>query len=146
MKVVSITDNHGHPVVSLSQKTRNVQGVDILDRSIDFYGWFWTSYDSLFPLFCDYFSIEIDKPKMVKRIDYAIDILGVPVKRFRDSAISDTTVVKEHYGRAQGLEKHGQPTWYRFTNSAKRTTCELVAYDKKLDILDKGKHRHTDNH
>ena len=144
LKVVHVTDQKNHPVLALTSKVRTVQGLQVVERSIDFYGWFWTSYASMFPIFCEFLGLDVYRQGLVRRVDYCIDLLGVNVQAFRDSIIKDTVTVSE-LTPTKGVSVHGSPTWYRFTNSTSRVARELVAYDKKLDILDKGKHRFTNN-
>lgn len=97
---------------------------------IEFVGLFWTAYADYFEYFANLFSIDADKSNIVSRIDYCFDFVGLTVKDFTDNT-------RDLYKKSHMIRYADAPT---YTNS-KGDRHDLCLYDKKLDILEKAKHK-----
>lgn len=130
VRILKILDSNANEIgnVSLvlfpSESTRN------FSDSVDFNGTFWHVYPEYFPHFCEWFGIDTKQNKIVSRIDYAVDLGNLSCHDFAELS-------RPTKKRVRTDKINARVTWIK----ADTGRNELVAYDKRLDILDKGKHK-----
>lgn len=148
LKVLHVTDPLGQIVAMVhveievpGKKSKNVSS------DIEFVGLFWTAYKHYFEDFCDFFGIDVRAKRLVKRIDYCVDVSGIHSHDFlklayRSASVDSPTalisVPKKKRKRLKPAKTHslgGFVTWQKFPGG----TNDLVVYDKRLDVLDKKK-------
>lgn len=130
LKVLNVTDTAGNTLVTIhilqetEKKNKNVS------TDAEFVGLFWTAYQEYFPAFCDWLWIDTFKTGLVTRIDYCVDIAGIHSSQLLNLAY-------ERRKRRKSFFVGNLETW-RIIDNARHS---IVVYDKKLDILDKNKHK-----
>lgn len=98
---------------------------------------FTSTFFTMYPHYLDYFlllfDIDTKKNKTISRIDYCIDIINYTTQEcFNLSKMKP----KKHFPVVQDM----QYTYFRFENQRHK----LVFYNKRLDTLDKNKHKLED--
>ncbi|MFK7780016.1 MAG: hypothetical protein QM490_02615 [Candidatus Gracilibacteria bacterium] len=130
MKYYKIIDRENNIICNIKikqpteKKNRNVY------TAIEFDGLFFKAYFDYFDYILSIFDIDRNKNDIVKRIDYCIDWGNLEVKDFIKYYKNK---MKKEYGVGIGSE----PTY----KNIKLDRHELVLYNKKLDILEKNKHK-----
>lgn len=130
LKYYKIVDSYLNEVCNIKikqpteKKNRNVYS------AIEFNWIFFKSYYEYLDYILSLFSMDREKQNIVKRIDYCIDWWNVEVKDF----------IK--YYKNKQKKDYWVWVWKELTyKNIKLDRHELVLYNKKLDILEKGKHK-----
>lgn len=134
LKVLHILDEQNNLIAYIHIKQPSTKKNRNFFSDIEFVGLFWVFYQEYFPYFLELFAIDPTKNKIVSRIDYCFDILGLTVADL-------IPYTKTKYKKSHIIRYGDTPT---YTNT-KVKRHELCLYDKKLDILEKNKHKLKDN-
>lgn len=133
MKVLHLLDSQNNIVAVIHLKTE--LGTESKAKSfsddIEFVGLFWTAYAHYFPAFCDLLGIDPAKSGIVSRFDYCVDLSGVDASEI-------LALVSDKMAKASTI-RVGNVETYRKIETPQRHA--LVVYNKRLDVLDKRKHK-----
>lgn len=131
LKVLHINDSADNLIAYIHIKQDTGKKNKNFATDIEFVGLFWTSYSEYLEYFCTLFDIDKQKKNIVTRIDYCVDIAGLEVQTLL-SYCKDRRKTKDH------VIRYGKQETY---SNIRNDRHELVAYNKKLDILEKNKHK-----
>lgn len=132
LKVLHLLDEKNNLLAFIHIKQPTEKKNKNFNSDIELVWLFWKSYSHLFDYICNLFHIDPDKRFIVSRIDYCFDIKGLEV-----ADLLEYTANK--YKKSYVIKYGDTPT---YTNT-KWDRHELCLYNKKLDILDKNKHKLT---
>lgn len=130
LKVLHLLDSKNNLLAYVHIKQPTTKKNKNFQSDIEFVGLFWTAYGEYFDYICDLFQIDPDKKGIVSRIDYCFDIKGLKVGDLME-------YTADKYKKSHVIRYGDTPT---YTNN-KGDRHELCLYDKKLDILEKNKHK-----
>lgn len=108
---------------------------------IEFVGWFFTAYSDFLGYFIELFEVDHNKQWIIKRVDYAFDLIGATVHGITANHQTKKKLTK--YEQARQYKDMDEMVGYAMKGNRRH---ELVVYDKKNDILDKKKHRMENNY
>ena len=130
LKVLHVTDSHSNLIAYIHIKQHSEKKNRNFFTDIEFTGLFWTAYADYLDYFLALFEVDRKKRRIVSRIDYCIDLAGIDVATLA--------------GYSRGAFKNGhiyqvedEITYRNYGNERH----DLVIYNKRLDVLDKGKHK-----
>ncbi len=130
LKYYKILDNQNNIVCNIKIKQKTEKKNRNVYTAIEFDWLFFKSYFHYFDYILSIFDIDRNKNDIVKRIDYCIDFWNIEVKDF----------IKSYKNKQK--KEYGVWIWNELTyKNIKLDRHELVLYNKKLDILEKNKHK-----
>lgn len=130
MKYYKIIDRENNIICNIKIKQKTEKKNRNVYTAIEFDWLFFKSFFEYFDYFLEIFDIDKNKNEIVKRIDYCIDWWNLEVKDF----------IK--YYKNKQKKDYGVWIWNELTyKNIKLDRHELVLYNKKLDILEKNKHK-----
>lgn len=130
LKYYKIIDKQNNIICNIKIKQHTDKKNKNVYSAIEFDWLFFKSYFKYFDYILTLFDIDRNKNNIVKRIDYCIDFWNIEVKDF----------VK--YYKNKFKKEYAVWIWNELTyKNIKLDRHELVLYNKKLDILDKNKHK-----
>lgn len=131
LKVLHINDEKDNLIAYVHIKQDTGKTNKNFATDIEFVGLFWTSYSEYLEYFCILFDIDRTKKNIVTRIDNCVDVAGLEVSTLL-SYCRDRKKGKDH------VIRYGKKETY---SNIRNDRHELVVYNKKLDILEKCKHK-----
>jgi hypothetical protein len=130
LKYYKLLDKENNEICNIKVKQKTEKKNRNVYTCIEFNWIFFKSYFDYFNYILEIFEIDRNKNEIVKRIDFCIDWWNLEVKDFM-----------KYYKNKQKKE-YWVWIWNELTyKNIKLDRHELVLYNKKLDILEKNKHK-----
>jgi len=130
MKYYKLIDPENNEICNIKIKQITQKKNKNVFNAIEFNWLFFKSYFEYFEYFLEIFEIDKNKSEIVKRIDFCIDFWNIEIKDFMK-------YYKNIYKKEYWVWIWDQLTY----KNIKMDRHELVLYNKKLDILEKNKHK-----
>lgn len=131
LRVLHVLDDQLNVVANVRLRTSVETRAKSMQDDVEFVGLFWTAYAEYFPDFCEWLGIDPDKSGCVTRFDYCVDVAGIA----SDDLLAFQTAKPKRRSSVHFRERET----YRRVESNDRHV--LVVYDKRLDVIDKKKHK-----